>query len=98
MDDLNTDLQIVFANYCVVCSYFGRSVQALSSTRMRAMKVGSFIIISLRVSITGFCNHEAHIVQACKLAPDIGHLSGKFEVLTGEMLSLTGHVDWALQL
>ena len=28
-----------------------------------AMKVGSFIIISLRVLITGFCNHEAHIMR-----------------------------------
>ena len=36
--------------------------------------------------------------QACKLAPDIGHLSGKFEGFDWWILSLTGHVDWALPL
>ena len=36
--------------------------------------------------------------QACKLAPDIGHLSGKFEGFDWRILSLTGHVDWALPL
>ena len=34
---------------------------------MMAMKVGSFITISLRVSITGFCNHEAHIASEMNL-------------------------------
>ena len=34
--------------------------------------------------------------QGCKLAPVIGHLSGKFEVLTGKLLSLTGHSDGRL--
>ena len=36
--------------------------------------------------------------QACKLAPDIRHLSGKFEGFDWRILSLTGHVDWALPL
>ena len=36
--------------------------------------------------------------QACKLAPDIGHLSGKFEGFDWRILSLTGHFDWALPL
>jgi len=31
--------------------------------------------------------------QGCKLAPVIGHLSGKFEVLTGKLRSLIGHPD-----
>ena len=38
------------------------------------------------------------ITKACKLAPDIGHLSGKFEGFDWRILSLTGHVDWALPL
>ena len=36
--------------------------------------------------------------QACKLAPDMEHLSGKFEGFDWRILSLTGHVDWALPL
>ena len=32
-------------------------------------------------------------VQGCKLAPVIGHLSGKFEVLTGKLRSLIGQPD-----
>ena len=38
------------------------------------------------------------LLQACKLAPDIGHLSGKFEGFDWRILSLTGHFDWALPL
>jgi len=34
--------------------------------------------------IAGFANHLICCMQACKLAPVIGPLSGKFEVLTGE--------------
>lgn len=34
--------------------------------------------------------------QGCKLAPVIGHLSAKFEVLTGKLRSLIGHHDGPL--
>ena len=50
---------------------------------------------------SGFISMGDQIVtmrQACKLAPDIGHLSSKFEGFDWRILSLTGHVDWALPL
>ena len=41
---------------------------------------------------------DSGYLQACKLARDIGHLSGKFEGFDWQILSLTGHVAWALPL
>lgn len=37
-------------------------------------------------------------MQACKLAPVIGHLGSKILVLEKQMPRLTRTVDWALQL
>ena len=41
-------------------------------------------------------NALASSQQDCKLAPVIGHLSAKFEVLTGKLRSLVGHPDGPL--
>ena len=43
-------------------------------------------------------SNKATRMQACKLAPHIGHLSGKFEGFDWQILNLTGYVDWALPL
>ena len=40
-----------------------------------------------------FFSNSERVTQGCKLAPVIGHLSGKFEVLTGKLRSLIGHPD-----
>ena len=82
----NTDL----VAYPTVLLFFKRyAIQLLSSVFCFINKMRTIYLLF----------HEIHSgVQACKLAPDIGHLSGKFEGFDWRILSLTGHVDWALPL
>ena len=72
----------------------------LGGTKLMAYNMGiTFIIIwnkSWKHSTFLLSMHEAciaHHTQGCKLAPVIGHLSAKFEVLTGKLRSLIGHPD-----
>ena len=87
-----------------IWNHTGKSiVHPLFSLRGCLFFSGSAFLVFCLLSIPPLCFFFFSLstvitVQACKLAPDIGHLSGKFEGFDWRILSLTGHFDWALPL
>ena len=79
------------------CSGWIFSVPSLAVGR----KMGDHCFLVCWLLFFQKCLHAFSILftnQACKLAQDIWHLSGKFEGFDWRILSLTKHVDWALPL
>ena len=76
-----------------------RICQVMVVTVLESFHVSCILVLFIYSFIELFPQYFSwSLLQACKLVPDIGHLSGKFEGFDWRILSLTGHVDWALPL
>ena len=81
-----------------------KSAEEIQDINLTSGEISHSIVLALKRQnlVLGAMTHSMvkskKWLQACKLAPDIGHLSGKFEGFDWRILSLTGHFDWALPL
>ena len=77
---------------CSLCNSYCDESRLSQWVRRNATLVGTLLTRSISFPQDMLLLGSNHF-QACKLAPDIGHLSGKFQGFDWRILSLTGHVD-----